>query len=81
MRESSVYSVRLGVTTTPGCAHVHVGSDRDLLIVMVMRIGRGRQKRPRWVHVMDVLSTGSTVAAEICRALDLDPEEIVGDRR
>ncbi len=36
---------------------------------------------PRWVAVMDTFATGSTVAIEICRAFDLDPNETVSGVR
>ena len=32
---------------------------------------------PRWVAVMDTFATGSTLAKELCKTYDLDPDEMV----
>lgn len=71
-------TVRDAVLSMPGLGHVEVASDRDMLRKLVEGIGSERPPAPRWAHVMARLGHGSGVSAGICRALDLDPDEIVG---
>ena len=56
-------------------------SDAELLRRAV-RAARDRDhrkgyKHPRWVAVMDAFSLGSTFARQLCRRLDLNPDEMV----
>jgi hypothetical protein len=36
-----------------------------------------RVKHPRWTHVADVFSLGSTYSCQLCRRFGLDPDELV----
>jgi len=38
---------------------------------------RGLSRSPRWVAVMQLFLVGSTTAGELCRAFDLDPDEML----
>lgn len=60
-------------------AHPHiVYTDADLVRRAVSRAGTDGSKRLRWAAVGTVLSVGSGVAQELCRACGLDPDEMVG---
>jgi hypothetical protein len=60
-------------------AHPHVKlTDADLVRRAVNRAGKEGPKRLRWAAVGTVLSVGSGVAQELCRACGLDPDEMVG---
>lgn len=56
-------------------------TDTELLrrAVMNSRDHRHRKgvKHPRWVAIMCIFALGSTVAHELCRRFDLDPDEQV----
>ena len=59
--------------------HASVASDRELLrrALMALRPDPGQTDLPRWSLVGSALGHGSGVSAAICRALDLDPDELV----
>ena len=66
------------VRAHPALARVHIASDRELLRALVRSVGRDGERRPRWSHVGAVLGHGAGVSQAICRALDLDPHEVLG---
>ena len=72
-------TVRASVLAHPNLAHVTVDTDVALLRRTVLAAGR-RQIPPRaqWSVVSALLSHGSGVSWAICKALGLDPDEIVG---
>lgn len=39
--------------------------------------GNARKKYPRWWGIMEVFALGSTYSRDLCRAFDLDPDEMV----
>ena len=61
-------------------AHPHINyTDADLVKRAVERAGRLGPKMARWVPVGAAFSVGSRIAAALCRACGLDPDEMVGD--
>lgn len=72
-------NVRDYVHAQTGLAHADVASDRDLLRKLIENIGDGLGPFPRWSHVSALVGHGSGVSQAICRALDLDPDEVIGD--
>lgn len=52
--------------------------DAVLVESAVRNAGRSGQRRERWAAVMDALAVGSTMAWDLCRRFNLDPEERVG---
>ena len=53
-------------------------TDADLVRWAVERAGKGEYRRQRWAVVGEMFARGSHVARELCRACDLDPDEMVG---
>lgn len=41
-----------------------------------VKMERRRYGRPRWAHVMDLFSCGSTVAHGLCRRFGLNPDDM-----
>jgi hypothetical protein len=54
-------------------------SELDLLRQVCRRPRPGKGRGLRWAHVAETLSVGSTAAQAICSALDLDPDEYIGE--
>lgn len=57
----------------------HTFDERDLIgrVMRNMRPRRGERNVMRWVLVRDTFAVGSTVAHELCREFNLDPDEVI----
>ena len=57
----------------------HTFDERDLVgrVVRNLRPRRGERNVMRWVLVRDTFAVGSTVAHELCREFNLDPDEVI----
>lgn len=59
-----------------GYPHSHTDSS---LLTWAIKTANVRGRRgPRWAAVMRVFKTGQTTAMALCRAVGVDPDELVG---
>ncbi len=55
----------------------HVGTDAELLRDLLIRVSGRHTGRPRWSNVAEMTPHGSGYSSRICRAVGLDPDEVM----
>ena len=55
----------------------HVGTDAELLRDLLIRVSGRDTGRPRWSNVCELTPHGSGYSSRICRAVGVDPDEVM----